>query len=80
MVPSSEAPSFPLDRDVSKPSPWVGKDVVPPPSPSQCGQFGSLHGLFLRQTVMPAVTGVQTDQSFLLGQPLVAMGRVEGVS
>ncbi|VCX39689.1 unnamed protein product, partial [Gulo gulo] len=28
-----------------------------------------------RQTVMPEVTGVQTDQSFLLGQPLVAEGR-----
>lgn len=80
MVPSNETSRFSFDGGVSKPSVWVGKDVVLPLFPSHCRQFRSLRGLFLRQTVVPAVTGIQTDQSFLLGQPFVAMSRVEGVS
>ena len=80
MVSSNDAPSFFLGGSVSKRSFWVGKDVVLFPSLSQCRQLRSLRVLFLRQTVEPTVTGVRTDKSFPLGQPIVAMGRVEGFS
>lgn len=80
MIPSSGAPSCPLSDGVSKPSLRVGKDAVLPLSPSQCRQLGSLRGLFLRQTVAPAVTGVQIDRSFPLRATSCCQGQSGGGS